>query len=72
VAAEASGDLAYIVALEHTTASINGAEPTSYFLRVTSVFRRENGEWRAVHRHGDALTATFGIGTGLLAPTRNA
>jgi ketosteroid isomerase-like protein len=72
VAAEASGDLAYVVALEHTTASINGAAPTSYVLRVTSVFRRENGEWKAVHRHGDALTAAFGIDTGLLTPTRNA
>ena len=57
VAAEARGDLAYIVALERTTASINGAEPTPYVLRVTTIFRRENGEWKAVHRHGDALAA---------------
>ena len=60
VAAEASGNLAYIVALEHTTASINGAEPTSYVLRVTTIFRCEDGAWKAVHRHGDALTADFG------------
>src|SRR3954468_23711487 len=32
VAAEARGDLAYVVALEHTTASINGAEPKAYVL----------------------------------------
>ena len=68
VAAEARGDLAYIVALERTTASINGAEPTPYVLRVTTIFRRENGEWKAVHRHGDALAAAFGIGAGLLTP----
>ncbi|HYI16939.1 MAG TPA: nuclear transport factor 2 family protein [Thermomicrobiales bacterium] len=72
VTAEARGDLAYIVALEHTTASINGAEPTSYVLRVTTIFRREDSEWKAVHRHGDALAAAFGIDTGLFAPTRNA
>lgn len=53
VAAGASGDLAYIVALEHTTASVKGAPPQSYVLRVTTVFRREGGEWKVVHRHGD-------------------
>ena len=53
VAAGASGDLAYIVALEHTTASINGAPPQPYVLRATTVFRREEGEWKVVHRHGD-------------------
>jgi ketosteroid isomerase-like protein len=24
-------------------------------LRVTHVYRRENGEWKIVHRHGDGL-----------------
>ena len=69
VAAEARGDLAYVVALEHTTASVDGAAPTAYVLRVTTIFRREAGDWRAVHRHGDALTADFGLGTGLFAST---
>ncbi len=71
VTAEARGDLAYTVALEHTTASINGGEPTTYVLPVTTIFRREDGEWKAVHRHGDALAADFGIGTGLFLPTGN-
>lgn len=57
LAAEASGDLAYMVALEHTTASINGAEPAPYVLRATTVFRREDGEWKVVHRHGDGISA---------------
>jgi ketosteroid isomerase-like protein len=57
VAAGASGDLAYIVALEHTTASINGAPVQPYVLRATTVFRREDGEWKVVHRHADSLTA---------------
>lgn len=56
VAARVSGDLAYTVAFEHTTASIDGAPPTPYTLRVTTIFCRENGEWKIVHRHGDALT----------------
>jgi ketosteroid isomerase-like protein len=53
VAAGASGDLAYIVALEHTTKSIHGADPQAHVLRVTTVFRREDGEWMVAHRHAD-------------------
>jgi ketosteroid isomerase-like protein len=52
VAAGASGDLAYLVALEHNTTSVNGARST-YTLRATTIFRREDGEWKIVHRHGD-------------------
>jgi ketosteroid isomerase-like protein len=55
IASGTSGDLAYIVGIEHTTASIAGAEPLPYALRVTTVFRREDGEWKIIHRHGDAL-----------------
>src|SRR5712671_3527777 len=46
LAAGASGDLAYTVAFEHTTASVNGAPPQQYMLRVTTVFRREDGDWK--------------------------
>jgi ketosteroid isomerase-like protein len=53
IAAGASGDVAYIVAFEHTTVSVQGAPPQPYVLRVTTVFRRENGEWKVVHRHAD-------------------
>jgi ketosteroid isomerase-like protein len=62
VAAGASGDLAYLVAFEHTTASVNGAPPEPYTLRVTTVFRREDGEWRVAHRHGDSLKSQAGTG----------
>jgi len=67
IAAEASGDLAYTVALEHTTVSMNGAEPRPYVLRVTTVFRREDGQWKVVHRHGDPLGADSGAAIGRLA-----
>jgi ketosteroid isomerase-like protein len=62
IAAGASGDLAYTVALEHTTAAVNGAPPQPYTLRVTTVFRREHGEWRIVHRHGDPLASPAAAG----------
>jgi ketosteroid isomerase-like protein len=53
LAAGASDDLAYVVALEHTTASIAGSPQQPFVLRVTTIFRREDGEWRVVHRHAD-------------------
>jgi ketosteroid isomerase-like protein len=57
ISAGASGDLAYTVAYEHTTASLQGGGPTPYVLRVTTVFRREDGEWKVVHRHADPLAS---------------
>jgi ketosteroid isomerase-like protein len=60
IAAEASGDLAYTVALEHTTVSIEDATPRPYVLRVTTIFRREGDAWKVVHRHGDALESADG------------
>jgi ketosteroid isomerase-like protein len=57
VAAEARGDLAYLVAIEHTTASIGGDPPAPYSLRVTTIFRREARAWKVVHRHADPLTS---------------
>ena len=53
IAAGVSGDLAYIVGVEHTTASVGGAAPEPYSLRVTTILRREGGEWKVVHRHAD-------------------
>jgi ketosteroid isomerase-like protein len=55
MAAGASGDLAYIVGTEHTTASAGGAPPEPYALRVTTIFRREDGAWKIVHRRGDPM-----------------
>jgi len=48
------GDMAYTAGLEHITASMNG-EPRTYTLRVTQVYRHEDGEWRVAHRHGDTV-----------------
>jgi ketosteroid isomerase-like protein len=53
IAAGASGDLAYTVAFEHKTVDTRGGQRATYTLRTTHVFRREDGEWRIVHRHGD-------------------
>jgi ketosteroid isomerase-like protein len=53
VAAGLSGDLAYTVGYEHSTRSWNGGPVEPNTLRVTHIYRRENGEWKIVHRHGD-------------------
>src|SRR5688500_6501191 len=52
VAADVVGDMAFTAGYERTEASING-EPRRYVLRVTQVYRREDGEWKVAHRHGD-------------------
>jgi ketosteroid isomerase-like protein len=51
-------DLAYTVEIESYRARVGGAdEITAVSVRVTSVFRRENGDWKLLHRHADPITA---------------
>src|SRR5262245_26072502 len=49
------GDMAFTAGLEHTAVSVDG-KPRNYTLRVTQVYRREDGVWKVVHRHGDTVT----------------
>src|ERR1051326_7710676 len=45
-------DLAYTVEVESYRARVGGASDMSLVaIRVTTVFRRENGSWKVVHRH---------------------
>ncbi len=55
VAADVVGDLAYTVGYERHVTSVQGGPVQPHVLRVTQVYRRENGEWKVVHRHGDTL-----------------
>jgi ketosteroid isomerase-like protein len=55
LAADTSGNLGYLVAIERSIASVGEQGPTAYALRVTTVLRRENGAWKIVHRHADPL-----------------
>jgi ketosteroid isomerase-like protein len=51
-------DLAYTVEIESYRARVGGApEMTPVSVRVTTVFRREDGAWKLVHRHADPITA---------------
>jgi ketosteroid isomerase-like protein len=53
--ADVSGDLAYTVGYERFNGSINGRPVGPMTVRVTHVYRREDGEWKIVHRHGDSV-----------------
>jgi ketosteroid isomerase-like protein len=58
IAKYASADLAYIVEVERYQAKVGGREDVApVALRVTSIFRREDAEWRIVHRHADPITS---------------
>ncbi len=49
-------DLAYVVEIERYKAKIGGRQDLSTVeLRVTTIFRQEEGDWRVVHRHADNL-----------------
>jgi ketosteroid isomerase-like protein len=54
--AQASGELAYWVGLQHALVhSPDRPSPAEMTLRVTELFRREDGAWKLVHRHADML-----------------
>jgi len=53
----ATANLAYIVEVEEWRSKVGGADEISAFsLRVTTIFRLEDGDWRIVHRHADPIT----------------
>ncbi len=52
-----TAELAYILEIERYQARVGGAaEPSPIAVRVTTVFRHEDGDWKVVHRHADAIT----------------
>jgi ketosteroid isomerase-like protein len=58
----ATSELAYIVEIERERVKIGSADTfAASSLRVTSIFRREDGQWRLIHRHADPITAPRSI-----------
>jgi len=55
VATVLDGNLAFTVELEHY-ARTDDREGEGMTLRATQIYRREDGQWRVIHRHGDILT----------------
>jgi len=54
----ATEDLAYNLELEKVRVKTVGTDEFGDIsLRVTTIYRREDGEWKIVHRHADPITA---------------
>jgi ketosteroid isomerase-like protein len=58
VSEHVTSDLACFVEVERYEAKVGGGEEiTPVSVRVTSIFRREEGAWKLVHRHADPITS---------------
>ncbi len=56
--------LGFIVDFERTRAKFGTRlDASTIELRVTTIFRLEDGEWKVVHRHADPLTVPHPIET---------
>jgi ketosteroid isomerase-like protein len=59
VAQYVTDDLACVVEVERFRAKVGGSNDLATIgLRVTSLFRPEDGSWRLVHRHADPITTS--------------
>ena len=53
----ATPEFAYVVRIERQEGKVGGGEDVASFsLRVTMIFRPEDGSWKVVHRHADPIT----------------
>ena len=50
-----AGDMVVLVVIERQHGEVGGLPDQDWSLRVTLVFRRDECEWRLVHRHADPL-----------------
>jgi len=58
-----TNDFLIIFEIEKWTARVGGKSEISPFdLRVTSTFRKENDNWKLVHRHADPITSMNDMG----------
>jgi ketosteroid isomerase-like protein len=48
-----SAEMGYLVCMERTTGMSRAGEAIKTDIRATTIFRKEQGHWRAVHHHTD-------------------
>lgn len=59
VAKYVTPELAYVVWIERNEGRVGGSQDIVPFpLRVTTIFRPEDGTWKVVHRHADTVTSS--------------
>jgi ketosteroid isomerase-like protein len=61
VQAYRSADLVVLAAIERTHVAVGAIPAQDWGLRVTLVFRKENGRWLLAHRHADALAGGISV-----------
>ena len=65
----ATEELGYVVQLErHEGPVVGRAEPLVVALRVTLIFRPEDGVWKIVHRHADPIITPRSVLTAIQTP----
>jgi ketosteroid isomerase-like protein len=56
-----AGDMVVLVIIERQHGEVGGLPDQDWSLRVTLVFRRDESEWRLVHRHADPLVHAISL-----------
>jgi ketosteroid isomerase-like protein len=55
-----TAELAYTTEIETIRARVDGMDkPTQWSIRVTLIFRLEDGKWRLIHRHANRLESQY-------------
>jgi ketosteroid isomerase-like protein len=62
-AAYVGADMACLAVVERQAGQVGELPEQDWSLRVTLVFRRDEGSWQVVHRHADALVHPIGWDT---------
>ncbi|MNJ94285.1 hypothetical protein D3C87_119780 [compost metagenome] len=53
---DASNSLAYWTGIQRSSVKMSGQDaPVIFNLRVTEIFRKEQGSWKLMHRHADRV-----------------
>jgi ketosteroid isomerase-like protein len=59
-----SAELAYVLLIERDKVKVGAMEDIApSALRVTMIFRPEDGTWKVVHRHADPITTAQPAGS---------
>ena len=56
-----SGDMVALATIERAHVEVGGLPAQDWALRVTLVFRRQQGRWLLVHRHADPLVGSISL-----------